>query len=381
MITIRRLLALVVFFVPFAATAGRPVFKTLTRSELAERSTLIFEGWPAPAKKAEGACPRETGRWWVHRVLKGDRSLKGKILSIADHGYAFLSPPPGSKGPSYAANRFGTGELDRAPKSSFLFVNPRKDGCYELAAAGAQVPGADALEMLGLFSEPNDCFAALRGFEFRADRMTKACAQDADCKPFFVHPDSCAKAYAWNRSAESLLDDDFRAIQSKARENCAANWKGRPACAPDTTPARCVGGKCELSFAPAELKSKLNRAVLTPSCAPHDAASVMISVQDGDREYPRFTVNWWGAGRPVLAEGGTFSLSGDAGKIEAGYQSSFCAVRGGCEPPSAIRLKVEWPKGAASGTLEFEVTPKTGAPVSGKLPLEAPKPEAPVICG
>lgn len=356
---------------PFTASAGRPVVHDLTRAELTAESALVFEGRPAPQKKPEGGCPREIGRWWVHRVLKGDRALQGKILSIAD-------PSDASR---KSANRFGTGALDASPKSSFLFVNPRKDGCYELSAAGAQVPGDFVLEMLGLFSEPSDCFAAMRGFESRAARMPKDCAADADCKPFFVHPNSCGKAYAWNKSAEAMLDADFQAIQAKARANCAASWKGQPACAPDGTPARCVDRKCELSYAPGALTAKFNRATLTPSCAPHDASSVMIAVQDGQAEYPIFTVNWWGAGKPRISEGGTFSLSGDGGTMESGYQSSFCAVRGGCEPPKAIRLKIDWPKGAARGTLEFEVTPNSGAAVSGKLPLEAPPQKQPVFCG
>lgn len=126
-------------FIITQAFAGRPVFHTLTRSDLIAQSDFIFSGWPSPqpANAVSEKCPAETGRWQIHKVYKGDSKLEGKIISIAEHRYEIFMNKVG-KGPSYAANVYKNGELNREATSSVLFTNRKKDGCFELTANGAQ---------------------------------------------------------------------------------------------------------------------------------------------------------------------------------------------------------------------------------------------------
>lgn len=374
-----RLLLLALSLVSLSSFAGRPVFHDLTRTELIQRSGFIFSGWPSH-DKGPSSCKSEAGRWQVHHVWKGDRSYENKVISIAPHSYAIMEAVkkvPGSTGPSYPAYRYGKGKLDLEQGTSYLFTNQRSDGCFELAAVGAQESRMKAPEIEALLSDPKDCEKALRGFEFRAEKMPKSCTKDSDCKLYYAHPNSCARPYVWNKDAEKEIDESFQSLQSRVRSACADAWSGHPACEPNVYPFRCFKKECTAGLEAEVVKTKLQSAELSPTCAPHDASAMGIQVTDGKNEFPTLSINWWGEGKPNT-NGGVFKVSGE-GKMENGFLASYCTHRGGCEALKDVDIKLDWKKN--DGTLDYSFHTKDGEAISGKVPVKYKTPKDRVICG
>jgi hypothetical protein len=232
------LFQLLVFLLP-AAFAGRPVFHDMDRPRLISSSGMIFSAEPA-AKEPYQACAHGFGNWLVKKVLKGDKSFEGKVVALAHHGYQYHI---GGKAPSYQANRYQGGELGKSP--AIVFANRNGDGCFELTADGAHEPASKEREIAAAVGGGSACDANLEKFEKYVATLAKNCETHADCERFYVHPNSCAKPYALNKSAKAkIAAAEFAALQKAARDACMERWSSQPACSPDFFPVRCIEKSC-----------------------------------------------------------------------------------------------------------------------------------------
>ncbi len=356
-----------------ATWAGRPVFETINRDELIVKSDFIFSGYPSP-QKSKIQCSNESGRWQVHKVYRGDKSLEGSIISIADHGYRFFRDSQGKPidPPSFRAFKFRDGMLNRNSFTSILFTTRNKDGCFELAAQGAQESFSKAVEVQSLLSLPLNCEETKRAFEFRVSTFPKSCKQDSDCGSFYVHPNSCEPPMILSQAANAdMKSDEFIRLQSNFRLACAQQWSQQPACSPIQLPFRCKNSVCEkgLSAAKAVAVPPLNKARITDSCAPNDATAAQIVVQAGEQEYPMLSVNWWSDSHPI-SKGGVYQLQSKGSRsYEQGYHATYCSFKMGCKELKDIKLKVDLKTGGTDGTLEFEFTTQDGENKKGQVPV------------
>ncbi|HPI41600.1 MAG TPA: hypothetical protein PLJ21_12400, partial [Pseudobdellovibrionaceae bacterium] len=134
--------------------ASRPVYKQINRAQLIDQSQFIFSGWPS-TQEPFFACKNEMGRWWVKKVLKGDKNLEGKVISLVDHQYRLATQKQTQQSLSFSVNRFKEGTLNKQQITSFLFTNKNPDGCFELSALGAQEPNSLEAEIVSIFE--NNC--------------------------------------------------------------------------------------------------------------------------------------------------------------------------------------------------------------------------------
>ncbi|HPI40221.1 MAG TPA: hypothetical protein PLJ21_05415, partial [Pseudobdellovibrionaceae bacterium] len=340
------------------------MFQTLTRDELIGRSDFIFAGWPSPQPAAK-PCASEIGRWQVHKVFRGDQSLEGHIISIANHGYKFqekIISKNGayqSKGPSYEAFTFKTGQIDRDSSTSILFTQAHKDGCFELAASGAQEHAFAEAEIAALLAGPKDCETSMRGFSLRIDKLPRACMEDSDCDLFYLHPYTCEQPFVLSKSAKNAItNDEFISLQSKARSACQAGSANSPACLnQNKLPVRCNKDKCEAGLPSKSPLPVFRLGKIKSSCAPHDALSVMISTVTSEKnEYPVFTLNWWGENKPRLSNevGVIYNLNysgGDA--FAAGFSASYCPYKGHCTALKSLVVKVVIDSSGKNSFYEF----------------------------
>lgn len=363
-----------IFCFSFASHAGRPVSHPIQRSELVAQSPFVFSGWPSQDKPLK-PCAKEIGRWWVHKVLKGDKSLEGKVIALADHRYDFQPQDSKSKGVSYSAQIYKNTPLDKSQGSSFLFTNPKSDGCFELAAIGAQEPNNLEPEITALFAE--DCSQALRGWEFHTDQISKDCQQDSDCQLFYIHPNSCEKPFVLNKKYTPLTDKPLQELQSVVRKNCAKKWENQPACSPEVFPIRCHKNKCQEGTSKTAAPVKFTQGTIQSACAPHDASSVMILLKGGAADFPVLSVNWWGKDRFQFKDG-TFTLKGKP-TMEKGFQASYCLHKGSCQIPKEISLKIKWNQG--SGQSEYFILLEEDEKIEGVAPLKSVQANSPVLCG
>lgn len=351
--------------------AGRPVFHTLDRKQLIEQSSFIFTGWPSKDKPVKN-CANEMGRWWVHKVLKGDKNLEGKVIALADHKYEMHLP---GKGVSYAANVYNTGTIDKSQGSSFLFTQSKDDGCFELTAAGAQESNMIEPEITALFSQ--DCSEAQRGFNFHIDQLPADCQQDSDCQIFYFNPNSCGKPFVLNKKTDGNKDTNLLQLQAVVRKNCGKDWEKQPACSPEVFPIHCEKNKCKEGPAKGSTAIKFLKGKIHAGCAPHDAGSKQILITDGKADFPIISINWWGPKQPQFAEG-TYSLSGSP-DMKNDFQATYCLYKGSCQTPKGVKLKIQWTKNNV--TIEFTITLPDGEKVEGTVPLETTAMSERVLCG
>lgn len=361
-------------FVPATALAGRPVIKQINRNEMIERSGFIFSGWPSVANPIS-PCPHETGRWWVHKVYKGDKSLAGKVIPVAESNYRIFAAPSGEKVPSYQAFQYKEGRLDREQATSFLFTNRQNDGCFELVANGAQEHRFEEPLIEALFSDPKDCTAAMGGFEFLVGKLPSHCQTDADCKILYLHPNRCSLPNILNKAAEAKLDADFKTFQARVRAACADTWTNKNACEPEIFPVRCRANRCEEGPTAKTPVAPLNSGILTSGCAPHDEGSIVIVLTDGTNQFPTLSINWWGRGKPH--SGGRFNLETRGNEPRKDFLASYCPYRGYCKPLKSLSLKLNWQKDAA--TADFTFTTENDQVIKGSLPLVVKPNQA--LCG
>jgi hypothetical protein len=345
--------------------AGRPVYHDLKRHELMARSNFVFSGWPSTAA-ATGGCKHELGRWWVHKVYQGNKTLEGKVISIAQSNYQIYATE--GKPPSFQAFRYKKGNLDRVQGTTFLFTMAQTDGCYELAADGAQESSFAELEIEALYADASDCGTIERGFGFRTKQLPVDCKADSDCKTYYAHPDACHKPYVWNKSAESKLDDEFIALQNRTRVACGATWNRKTPCAPTVIPVRCRAEHCEEGNPPRIHVGPLVSAKLEGSCAPHDAASILISGK-GAKDFPTLSINWWGTGNPGF-KSGTFILTSRDSAETQGFQIYYCEFKEGCPTVENLELKLIWDQVKGEGKMNFSFT-ADGKKVSGSIPVKS----------
>jgi hypothetical protein len=363
------------------AQASRPVFHDLSREELIERSTFVFTGWPS-SQKSDFSCKHEFKRWWVHRVLKGDRSLEKKVISISLPNSAIHEEIARTgRGPSFPEMRFGTGGLDAAQQSSFLFTLRKTDGCFELSASGAQVSQQLEPEIEALFASPGECQRAIRGLQFRAEKMPAHCASDLECEAFAEHPDPCEVPWVWNRVAKDSMDANFRHLQRVVREVCANQFgTARDSCRIPKPPVLCRKGRCEVGIPAEALQRVFSSGTLSPSCAPHDALSTRILITDGKNEYPSIGINWWKQGRPENRPG-EYRLRGARSLMEDGVIASFCPSKGVCRQMSRISVRVRLGADGQSGEVEVDAVSDRGEIVKAKVPVKWRLPKEPAVCG
>lgn len=344
-----------------AAHAGRPVVKELTRDQIIAQSDFIFTGWPSPqpANASKQKCPAELGRWQVHKVYKGDQSLTGKIISIADHRYEmFLQQKENSKGPSYAASTYKSGTINREQSSSVMFTNRKKDGCFELSANGAQEHHFKEAEIEALTANPPDCEKASHGFETRLRTLPKDCKETSDCKIFHINPDTLYESPVLSKKAEAMLDDEFKALQANLKVACAKDWADRPVESPYEYPVRCENNVCKKGVELKVIKTPVTftTATMADGCAPHDALSKMITLKTGVAPYPVLSINWWGKTNSV-------KTTGDKA-YEAGLQVNFCNAFRTC--PSLKTINLQW-KGEV---LEYDVETTEGQKIKGAVKVQ-----------
>lgn len=363
-----------IFCFAFSSHAGRPVSHQIQRSELITQSSFVFSGWPSQDKPIKN-CAKEIGRWWVHKVLKGDKSLEGKVIALADHRYDFQPTNSQSKGVSYSAQIYKNTPLDKSQGSSFLFTNPKSDGCFELVATGAQEPYTLEPEITALFAE--DCPQALRGWQFHTDQTSKECQQDSDCQIFYIHPNSCEKPLVLNKKYNASADQSLLELQSVVRKNCGKNWESQPACSPEIFSIRCHKNKCQEGTSKSAAPVKFSQGTIQSACAPHDASSVMILLKTESAEFPVLSVNWWGADKFQFKDG-TYALKGKP-TMTKGFQTSFCLYKGSCQMPKEISLKIKWNQG--SGQMEYLFQLEEDEKIEGQVPLLPLKSSTPVLCG
>lgn len=360
---------LFIFLVSFDVQAGRAVYQELNQNEVIELSDFIFLGWPSP-DKTPGTCPHETGRWWVHKVYRGDKSLENKVIALADHQYRIWSNlSPGKKSPSHKAFTYKTGILNRDQGSSFLFTNRRADGCFELVSAGAQEAGVAEIEMEAVLADQTDCPKILRGFESRASAMPVDCKQDSDCKIYDVHPNSCGKPYLWNVSAALKMDSGFKHLQAKTKKACSKEWGNLEECRPQFFPIHCKAHRCVEGKDPTLVSDKFEKGSISESCAPHDASSMMMALSMSTNAYPSLNINWWGNGRPSV-KGGKFTFQGENDLYPLGVQANYCLYRGSCKSFKSLRMKLLWSSGQTESSLEYQGTLNDGQTMSGNVNLK-----------
>ncbi len=341
------------------AFAGRPVFRDLTRDQLIAQSGFIFIGWPSPqpANATKEKCPSEMARWQVHKVLKGDQTLKDKIISIADHKYeVYLTLKDTSKGPSFAAGTYKTGMLNREQTSSVIFTNKKNDGCFELVAYGAQEHESKEAEIEALTANPPNCELAKRGFDMRLDTLTKSCVKSDECKVFDVHPDPQKEPPVLNKQAESEMNDEFKSLQNNLKLACTKVWSQQTAEVDWNLPVRCKKNICQKGMDPG-VPVKFITGTISNACAPHDAASKWIELNTTKTgSFPKLTINWW---TPMTVPVKTT----DAESYKRGLQVSYCQTKQVCTRVLKINLRV------LGDVLEFDLETEDAEKLKGSVKL------------
>ena len=190
------------------------------------------------------------------------------------------------------------------------------------------------------------CYNAKMALESHLLGLPASCKATRECAAQYLHADSCAPAYLLNKSYVPERDAELRLLQTRARRACAAEWSGRPACAPTPVTPVCHEGRCiPADWLPPKIPAEATRgrfphATISEGCAPHDAASWLLTFRPkkaacgDDAVYPRIAMNWWG-GRPELPLTRPFRVkSGEA----AGWTVSFCAAARACRQPKEVEL-------------------------------------------
>lgn len=311
-----------------AAFAGGPVFHDVGLPKLVDLSTTVILGWPSPHQS--GKCRARAGVWQVHKVLMGDISLEGQLIPITNHKYAFQNQVRG-KPPRYATERYRNAPLDFNSTTSLLFLNRRKDGCFELAAQGAQEsPSAETL--VRSLIEPTDCDLQLQAFTSLSAPLPRSCAVDDDCRPSYIHPNPCAPPLALNRTALAHLPKSWRFYMRRIRSACSKAWSQQAACERDDFRVRCRNKSCEFGLRETD-SLEFRVAILRKGCAPHDGPSIEITLR-GAKTYPILSLNWWGAGHPDSTSQ-FFRFVNQA----SGFSASLCLGQQQCEPLSDLLLE------------------------------------------
>ncbi len=352
--------------------ASRPVFEQISRSQMIEQSNFIFSGWPSVAEPLT-KCDNEFKRWWVHKVYKGDKSLQGKVISVALNNYKFHH-----KGaPSYRAFLYNDGNLNLEQGTSFLYTTKNVDGCFELAAQGAQdhrflEPIIDAL-----FASPDDCSTITRGLESLQDKMPNDCQVDRDCQVFLEHPMTCSRPNIWNKKASHLMDSDYLSLRKKASTACAKTYSYMSTCKPEDIPFHCGDKVCKKGYSKEAMKVKVKfvKASVFPSCAPHDGPATMIWLSSQEKTGPSFSLSWWGDYNDKLLSSKFIFKS----EQEKEFNQSFCPMPQGCKTIKKSELTIIR-NDKNEGTIKYFIETNDQEIFEGTVPISnEPKPRA--ICG
>lgn len=354
------------------ARAGRPVIEQLTLTELGAQSELIFVGWPSstPAFKA---CQQVSYKWYVNRVLKGDKNLEGKIIGIAHHQYKIHAL---KHAPSYAAKKYAD-EFNTEQSSSALFVNPRPDNCFELAAQGAQERKFPEDFVKAVAIGPTDCELQENTFEKTLlGGLPTACKTDSECTLLPIHPNSCHVAMPFNKAAEAELKGEWLTHIARVKAACKEKYGKSPACSLQVMPVRCHKSECKIGI-PVSAMPKFTTANLQNGCAPHDGLSTILNVNTGKSPYPQFSMNWWSENRPQRKPGiYRANLSGDQRKE---FASSYCPVQKGCQMIKELKVSLEL-KTESTGNLDFYFKTTEDEEFRGNLPVKF-SPSSVIPCG
>ena len=351
--------------------AGRPVNHQITREQLIEQSNFIFSAWPSQ-QPAINKCSTQIGKWQVHKVYKGDRSLEEKIIAIAPANYKLIEATtsnPNSKGASFAQSNYKNGEISFEQSSSFLFTKKNADGCIELTANGAQEHRFKEIEMDALLSD--DCSKSTRAIENILTNLPTNCEQDSDCKEIALNPDRCKEKLIVNIHAENSLDENWPSIRNTFFKNCQQLINDSGVCTPSSPKSIwCKNKKCIAGYSPEKISSlkKFDSAVMIPSCAPNDASAISIQLTNSQKPFPFLGINWWRSDRPYFKAGKhELHEKTDNGFFE-GLTSSICFSQGNCKRLKQIDLKIEM-KDSKSGTIQFQFKTLDDENFEGSLPL------------
>jgi len=355
------------------ARAGRPVFQELDLTQLVERSDVAMAGWPSP-KKPESPCGKPAGMWQINYVIKGDPSLKHKVIPVYPSGYHFYAQAAaeGKPGPSYQAFKYGASlAISEEHKSTILFL--KKEGeCWEFTAAGGQEELRQESVIRSLVN-PLDCRAQKEAIRAVLYKLPLDCSADSDCKGVNLHPNECERPRALNVKASSLLPPEWAGISARARIACASEWKKESSCVPGATSAYCRGGQCRLGVNPPRAPD-FQEASMSESCAPSDGPSTSIVFSNGgSKAYPRLAMNWWGPSRP-LRKPGDYNYTG-----ENDLSGSYCTDEKNCAMLKNLHGVVHV-KDETGGDAEVEGTTFDGAPIRIKSPLKI-LPMQKIFCG
>ena len=376
----KKFLLLILSCSMLSSFAGRPVFHEVTRDDLIQESDFIFSGHPSPLKPIFN-CSSIFKNWWVHKVYKGDKSLEGKTISIAIHQYKIYEAAKNSKLPSFASKNFRNGDINLEQSTSFLFTHKRDDGCFELAANGAQEHQFKELEIDALLTSPRDCYKSKRALELRIDSFQKSCEAETDCKIFYLNPNTCEKPFVLNKSTDSEINkNEFISLQNLTMESCRQEW-GENKCEKQDFPFRCFQKKCIEGNSAKRVSALLEIATIQESCAPHDALAVKILIARKNNQYPMLSINWWGDHKPSLKDG-EFILNDKSPKTKSESQGSYCLYKGSCRPLSELNLKLKLNK-EGQGRIFYEgkyLIEGISEMISGEVPVTWITQKG-VICG
>ncbi len=361
-----------ILFAAKNAYATRPVFEQIPRSRLINLSTFIFSGWPA-TQEPIAKCSAEFKKWWVYKVYKGDKSLEGKVVSIALHNYKFHF-----KGaPSYQAYLYGDGNINLEQGTSFLYTTKNTDGCFELSAQGGQDHRFTEPLIDALFADPTDCGAQTKGLEYLLDKMPTDCQTDKDCQVYLNHPMTCSRPYFLNSKYKTLMDDDFRNIEQRALKACEKSYGYMNNCKKEDVPFHCKENKCSRGYSKEAMKKEVKfvKAVVKAACAPHDGPATIVWLSSLESKGPSFSLNWWGDNNHKLL-GSKFTFKS---QNEKEFSQSFCPLPQGCKEIKKSEMSVERNE-KNEGVLKYYFETIDQEVFEGVLPISI-EPATHVMCG
>lgn len=379
----KKIIFLTLLVLSLKINGGRPVFHSLSRTDLINESSLIISGWPT-VQKTINQCSTTIGSWYVHKVHKGDKKFEGQNIMIADHQYKLIEESQKvGKGVSYKSQIYSQKGIDKEQSTSFLFLNIDKTGCAELSAVGAQEHRFNENQIEAMLSV--DCSVIERGFDSYLYRIPNKCQKDEDCKNHYLHPDSCHAPYIGSSELGEFLDAEFLALKSRFQSFCEKNWKGEAVCSPQVLSMVCKKEKCEHGVSELKLSSapKLNLAKISFGCAPHDALSTMIYLKPEKSDYPTLSINWWGKNRLSNTKG-HFQLKATNFKesnARQDFTARYCHSLGNCFYLKEIEMKFEVFEDKNSGKLDYKFILENNLKLEGTLPLEFIKSNQQILCG
>ncbi len=363
--------------------AGRPVFHSLSRSELIEESGLIIAGWPT-VQKTMNTCSSTIGSWYVHKVLKGDKNLEGKNIMVADHQYKLLEEvQKNGKGPSYPSKIYQNNGIDKEQSTSYLFLNIDQSSCAELAAVGAQEHRFNEAEIEAMLSD--DCYTIERGFESRMSKLSKKCQVEQDCKNHYFHPDSCHSPYIGNKEIGNFANSEFLALKNRYAKYCSTNWQTNAVCSPQILSMVCKKEKCEHGISELKLNAspKLNVAEISFGCAPHDALSTIILLKAKSSEYPVLSINWWGKNKlnNVVGNYQLKSKNFEESNARVDFTARYCQSKGSCFYLKEVDLLFKVLEDKNSGKVDFKIILENNLSIEGQATIEFIKSTQQILCG